>query len=344
MKLPKPPKYQIVGFWISMPFIAFALCYILYGNRLFHEIDIWLIAYPIIYTIGYISWRLHSIYDHNLRMRFPSLGQTQKRIYHKLAVNLLIMTPSVLLIFFVFHFFNIQGYRLETEDLKYGYLAGLVVNIIFETLWEVIYIIDKYKEAASEKEMIEQLQLQQEFDNLKEKVNPHFLFNSFNTLSSLISEDKQQAVKFLDELSKVYRYLLRNNESGMSTVEQESNFIRSYSKLLQTRYGDGFKMDMLIEPGCKEKEIPSLTLQLLVENAVKHNIISKQQPVHVVIRCSEGGFLTVENNLNKKLRSCGESTGIGLANIREKYRLLNRQDVDVRETLDSFKVTIPLIS
>src|SRR5690606_35792000 len=111
--------------------------------------------------------------------------------------------------------------------------------IIFESRREVIYIIDKYREAAAEEEMIEQMQLRQEFDNLKEKVNPHFLFNSFNTLSSLISEDKDQAEKFLDELSKVYRYLLRNNESGMSTVGQEVAFIRSYSRLLETRYGDG---------------------------------------------------------------------------------------------------------
>ena len=344
MKIPKPPKYQVISFWISMPFITFALIYILYGDRLFNEIEVWLVAFPIIYGIGYLSWLGHTVYDHYLRTRFPSLTETRKRIYFKLAVNLLIMTPSVLLIFFVFHGLHILGYTLQRDDLIYGYLVGLSVNIIFESLWEVMYIIEKYKEAAAEKEMIEQMQLQQEFDNLKQKVNPHFLFNSFNTLSSLISENKDQAVKFLDELSKVYRYLLRNNESGMSTVEQETNFIRSYSQLLKTRYGDGFKMDMHIDPVCKDKEMPSLTLQLLVENAVKHNIISKQQPVHVVISSEADGYLTVENNLNKKTKSGNETTGIGLANIREKYRLLHRGDIEVKETSDSFKVIIPLIA
>ena len=344
MKLPKPPKYQVIGFWLSMPFITFALCYILYGNRLFHEIEIWLVAYPIIYGIGYLSWFAHSIYDHYLRSRFPSISQTKKRVYYKLAVNILVMTPSVLLIFLTFHLLHLYGYQLDSEDLTYGYLVGLCVNIIFESLWEVIYIIDQYKESAAEKEMIEQMQLEQEFDNLKQKVNPHFLFNSFNTLSSLISEDKVQAERFLDELSKVYRYLLRNNESGMSTVEQEANFIRSYSKLLQTRYGEGFKMDMFIEPACKAKEIPSLTLQLLVENAVKHNIINKLQPVHVVISSTGNGYLSVENNLNKKTKISGDSTGIGLSNIREKYRLLNRNDIEIKETADAFKVTVPLIA
>jgi two-component system, LytTR family, sensor kinase len=344
MTIPKPPRYQVIGFWLSMPFITFALSYILYGDRLYHEIKIWLIAFPVIYGIGYLSWLAHSIYDYYLRTRFPSVRETRQRILYKLAVNILIMTPSVLLIFFVFHAFHIMGYTLRADDLKYGYIVGLSVNIIFESLWEVMYIIDKYKEAAADKEMIEQMQLQQEFDNLKEKVNPHFLFNSFNTLSSLISEDKHQAVKFLDELSKVYRYLLRSNESGMSTVEQETNFIKSYSQLLQTRFGEGFKMDIILDPVCKDKEIPSLTLQLLVENAVKHNIISKHQPVHVVIKCRKDGYLTVENNLNKKTKPGVESTGIGLANIREKYRLLNRQDVEVKETADEFKVTIPLLA
>jgi len=344
LKLPMPPRYQVIGFILSMPFISLALCYIMYHDRLFHELGIWLVAYPIIYVIGTLSWRMHYVYDYFLITRYPSLSQTRKRVFYKFAINFLVMTPSVLLILFTFHAFKIYGYQIQENDLKYGYLVGLGVNIIFESLWEVIYIIEKVKEAVAEKERIEQLQLQQEFDVLKEKVNPHFLFNSFNTLSSLISEDKNQAEKFLDELSKVYRYLLRNNESGMSTVEEESKFIRSYAKLFQTRFAEGFKMDIDIDPAMKDKEIPSLSLQLLVENAVKHNIISKQQPVHVVIASTPPGYLTVTNNLRKKTKSSVESTGIGLANIREKYRLLNRQDVTVEETADQFIVTIPVLS
>lgn len=344
LRLPMPPRYQVIGWLCSMPFITLALCYIMYHDRLFQELNIWLIGYPVIYALGYISWRLHYVYDYYLITKFPSLKQTNQRILYKVAINVMIMTPSILVIFFVFHFFHIEGYSIQENDLKYGFLVGLGVNIIFESLWEVIYIIEKVRETVSEKERIEQLQLQQEFDVLKEKVNPHFLFNSFNTLSSLISEDKNQAEKFLDELSKVYRYLLRNNESGMSTVEEEAKFIKSYARLLQTRYTDGFKVDLQIEPAIKDKEIPSLSLQLLVENAVKHNIISKQQPVQVVISSTPQGYLTVRNNLRKKTKSTAESTGIGLANIREKYRLLNRHDVTVEETADQFKVIIPLLS
>src|SRR5690606_10459117 len=103
----------------------------------------------------------------------------------------------------------------------------------------------------------------------------------FNTLSSLISEDSTQAETFLDELSKVYRYLLRTNENGMSTVEKEVNFIQSYYQLLKTRHGEGFSMDVQIDPIYLYYELPALSLQLLVENAVKHNVVSRQQPMSV---------------------------------------------------------------
>jgi sensor histidine kinase YesM len=342
MRFPKPPLYQYIGFWISMPFIVFALSYIMYEERMFHDWRPWAVTYPLIYGIGYLSWRSHYVYDHYLRIKFPSLDQTNKRLLYKIPVNLLVMSPSVLVIFLVFHVFHILGYSIREDDLKFGLITGLTVNIIFESLWEVIYIIDKFKEATAEKQLIEKLQLQQEFSNLKQKVNPHFLFNCFNTLSSLISVDKTQAEKFLDELSKVYRYLLRNNESGMSSVDRELQFINSYYKLLKTRYGNGFELQIHIDSKFKEYQLPSLSLQLLVENAVKHNIVSKQSPVQIQIKSSQDARLIIENNLNKKI-NIAESTGIGLSNIREKYRLLNRNDVFIEETEDKFIVSVPLI-
>lgn len=343
MKIPYPPGVQSIGFFVSMPFIAFVWCSILYKDAVWNDWRVWATAYPIVYAIGYVSWRLHFVYDYLLILKWPSLAETRKRVLNKIGVNIIVMTPSVLLILGVFHVFNILGYSMTWKDVLHGYLAGLAVNIIFESLWEVLYIIDKTKEAVAEKERIAQLQLQQEFDSLKEKVNPHFLFNSFNTLSSLISEDHEQASKFLDELSKVYRYLLRNNESGMSTVEQESQFINSYAQLLKTRHGDGFNLTMNIDPSINQREIPSLSLQLLLENAVKHNIVSRQNPIQITITSVDNRYLEVRNNLQRKNRSLIESTGIGLFNIREKYRLLNRSDMTIAEDNEHFTVAIPLI-
>jgi two-component system, LytTR family, sensor kinase len=342
MKLSKPPKAYITGFWLSMPFITLALCYILYGERLFKDWQVAAVGYPVIYFIGFFSWRTHVEYDAYLRNKFPSLEQTRQRVLYKLAINLLVMTPSILIIFFVFHWFHILGYRIQENDLKYGYLVGLSINIIFETLWEVLYLVEKYKESAYEKELLERMQLMQEFENLKQKVNPHFLFNCFNTLLALIHEDKHQAEIFLDELSKVYRYLLRTNENGVSSLEQETSFIQSYSNLLKTRHGDGFQMKLDIDPAFNCYELPSLSLQLLVENAVKHNVISRNKPVVVSIYSTGDGKLHVKNTLAKRIHK-SESTGIGLSNIRDKYKLLNCDDMLVQETEDSFVVSLPLL-
>lgn len=332
----------MIGFWTSMPFIIFALSYIMYGERIFQDWRVAALTYPIIYFIGYFSWRLHGVYDQYLRHKFPKLEETAKRVKYKFLVNLLIMSPSVLVIFMVFHYFHVLGYNLNLEDLKYGFFVGLTINIIFESLWEVLYIIEKFRDVAEEKEHIEQLQLHHEFENLKQKVNPHFLFNSFNTLSSLIGEDKVRAEKFLDELSRVYRYLLNNNERGMNSVEQETDFIRTYFQLLQTRYGNSLQMSIDIDPAFNHLEIPSLSLQLLVENAVKHNVLSKNNPVHVHIRTTPDKRIEVENNLNKKVLTV-DSTGIGLSNIKKKYELLQREDVFIQSDDNKFLVSIPLI-
>ncbi|GAB2831932.1 sensor histidine kinase [Ferruginibacter profundus] len=342
MTLVKPPKIQIRSFWLSMPFIILALMYIMYGERIWSEWKIWAVTYPIIYVIGFFSWYSHAQYDHFLKSKFPSLQLTGKRVLFKLLVNLFIMTPSVLLIFFVFHQFNILGYQIKDGDLKYGYLVGLAINLVFETLWEVIYIIDKYKEATAEKDMLEQLQLQQEFDGLKQKVNPHFLFNCFNTLSALIAEDKDKAEKFLDELSKVYRYLLRKNNDSMSTLESEVKFIQSYFQLLKTRHGEAVDLQVEVDKQYSNYLLPSLSLQMLLENAVKHNALSKNKPLTIEIFTTTGNKLVVNNNLQRRTIKA-PSNKVGLDNIKTKYDLLHLKGFQVMEDGKNFTVVLPLI-
>jgi LytS/YehU family sensor histidine kinase len=292
--------------------------------------------------MGYFSWWLHYHYDLFLFTKYPNIDQTRRRIFYKIFINLFIMSPSVLLILFVFEHFHIEGYYRNAGDITSMLIVGVSTNIIFETLFEVVYIIEKFKETLYEKEMLEQMNLQQEFDNLKGKVNPHFLFNCFNTLSSLISENKVQAEKFLDELSKVYRYLLRNNEDGMSTVESEMKFIQNYFQLMNTRHGDGIRLNMQIDKKYYPYIIPSLSVQLLVENAIKHNVISRQNPLSIEIFTTEGKQLVVNNNLNKKNQK-EKSTKIGLQNIESKYKLMNQEGFQVVNGEKNFMVVLPMI-
>jgi sensor histidine kinase YesM len=203
-----------------MPLIDLGVNYIFYKDRLFHDYRIWLISFPLFWVLGVITWYFHVLYSHHVQRKYPELSQSTKRIIVKCFVSIFVMTPAVLVIFFMYDQLHILGYRLAVIDLWNGLLVGFAVNLVFTTLWEAMYIMDKTRDSIAERELLSQMSLQQEFDVLKSQVNPHFLFNCFNTLSSLINEDAKKAEVFLDELSKVYRYLLRNNETGLSTLKQ----------------------------------------------------------------------------------------------------------------------------
>jgi LytS/YehU family sensor histidine kinase len=242
----------------------------------------------------------------------------------------------------IYHYFGILGYRLAATHLWQGAVVGLSVNVVFSTLFEADYIFRKYKENAAENESLQQLSVNQEFDTLKSQVNPHFLFNCFNTLSSLISIDKAKALQFLDELSKVYRYLLRSNQESICTLHTELNFIDSYFTLLQTRHGESIQLRKNIEKQYLNYFIPSLTLQLVVENAVKHNTISKSNPLVIDIFTAGENKLVVNNNLQRRA-SVVHTNGVGLQNIKLKYQLLDQQGFQVMEGGKNFTVVLPLI-
>lgn len=342
MKLSRPNKIEFYGFLISMPVIAFALNSIFYGERAITDIYVWLISFPLLHVLGISSWFLHIQYDHFIRRKYPELNQTAQRIFFKLFTNVVVMTPSVFLIFLLYNSLHILGYHLKSGDLVAGYFIGLSVNLVFDTLWEVLYCLKKYKDSLSEHETVVQLTTEHAFENLKSQLNPHFLFNCFNTLSSLIQEDKVEAEKFLDELSKVYRYLLKTNENSISTVEKEIKFIESYYSLLKTRYGEGLHLNMNVDKRFNHYFVPSLSLQLLVENAVKHNVVSKQHPLVLDIFTTTGNKLVVNNNLQKKQLN-KKSTNIGLNNINEKYKLMKQDGFQVVQGKNNFMVVLPMI-
>jgi LytS/YehU family sensor histidine kinase len=161
-------------------------------------------------------------------------------------------------------------------------------------------------------------------------------------LSSLINEDPEKAEKFLDEMSKVYRYLLRTNEDGLTTLDSEMQFIQSYFHMLKTRYGDGVFMETQIDDHYRSYQLPPLTLQMLVENAVKHNMILKDSPLKILIMTTNSGRLIVSNNLQRKDRMVA-SNKVGLANIVNKYRLMKKEEISIRDDGKEFAVVVPLI-
>jgi two-component system, LytTR family, sensor kinase len=342
MKQIKPTRLQIYSFLFSMPVIDFILNYILFDDAIFEKASVWLLSFPLIFLIGIGSWRSQVSIQNFIQFKYPSLKQTRTRILLMTSLIVPVMSLSVTFIFFIYDYFQILGYTLRPNDIEFGLVVGFAVNLIFPTLYEVDYVVERLKDSILEKESLKQQALQHEFDSLKNQVNPHFLFNCFNTLSSLISEDRTKAEVFLNELSKVYRYLLRNNEDGLSTVENEIKFIRSYYGLLKTRHGDALQMTIDIDRRYHPYLLPSLTLQLLVENVVKHNMLSKTHPLMIEIFTTAGNKLVVNNNLQRRTVKA-PSNRVGLENIQAKYDLLNQHGFQVMEDGKNFTVVLPLI-
>jgi two-component system, LytTR family, sensor kinase len=342
MKLIRPPKLELYSFLFSMPLISIAINLVLYGDRLWKDYHIWLFSFPLIFLIGVVSWYGHVLYDLAVEKKYPGLDQSRRRIIWKALISVFVMSPSIAFIFFIYDFFHLWGYELKTIDVIKGLIVGLSVNLIFETLYEADFVFEKYKESKAEHETMQSLSVSQEFDALKSQVNPHFLFNCFNTLSSLISVDKERAEVFLDELSKVYRYLLRNNQEEVSTVNNEIKFVRSYYKLLQTRHGEAVIINIQIDKRYDNYLLPSLTLQLLVENVVKHNALSKNKPLVIDIFTAAANKLVVNNNLQRRSVKA-PSNRVGLDNIKAKYFLLKQNGFQVLEDDKNFTVVLPLI-
>ncbi len=173
-------------------------------------------------------------------------------------------------------------------------------------------------------------------------MSPHFLFNSLNTLTTLIAENQKTAIDFTEKLSEVYRYILQNREKELVSLKDELDFVRSYVFLLQMRYPENLSVDFSIDERHLKQSIPPLTLQILVENAIKHNAISKAHPLKIDIYVDNGKSVVVRNNLQLK-KTIEKSTKTGLSNIRKRYQYFGKRNIDIINTATNFLVAAPLL-
>jgi two-component system, LytTR family, sensor kinase len=338
----KPSKLEWISFVTMMPLLCILLNQLLFGSRQWNDSKIWLYSFPVVYIQGFCSWYLHIFVMHWLREVFPNIKQTGLRLSVLAIAHISLISLTYIILFYAYDTTGFLGYKLESHQLWIALYSGVGLTMIATSMWEADYTFKQWKMSLTEKEKLQQLTLQQEFETLKSQVNPHFLFNCFNTLSSLITEDRKQAEVFLDELSKVYRYLLRNNEDGLSSLQTEIKFIQSYYRLLKTRHGEAVQLSIEIDKKYDQYLIPSLTLQMLVENAVKHNVLSKNKPLAIDIFTTPGNKLVVSNNLQLRTIKV-PSNKIGLDNIKAKYELLNYSGFQVLKDQKTFSVVLPLI-
>ena len=221
-------------------------------------------------------------------------------------------------------------------------ISTLVMIALVVAIYESIYFYQQLKKSIQEKEELQRENIKSQLEGLKSKVNPHFLFNSLNTLSYLIPEDAEKSVKFVQKLSKVYRYILEMSDEKLIPLQKELDFLNAYIFLLKERFEDNLQVVMDIPKKRLNDKIIPLSLQILFENAIKHNVISSSKPLVIKVLINEEGKLIVENNLQKK-KQIKDSTKFGLENIKNRYRFFSNEAVDVIATSTSFIVSLPLI-
>lgn len=296
--------------------------------------------------IAFLQWLVVRTVWYKVRKRYPHYTQTAPRVIITILISgftsmiLSTVVYGVSMWLLVHRSFGFVEFK--TSFGPCFFFSALIVGA-----HEVIFNFYELRRIDREKDELKKAHLQSQLDSLKTQVNPHFLFNSLNTALSLIRSSPLKAETFLLELSSVYRYLLQTNENQLTTLQQELQFARSYFHLLKTRFDDAIQLNIEVEEECLQRRLPPLTLQLLLENAVKHNVVSPNKPLTITLRTQKGKndkavFLTVENNLQRKTGLVASSK-MGLNNIMSKFRLLEQEEVLVTDKDNRFTVTLPLI-
>ncbi|WP_212003909.1 sensor histidine kinase [Chitinophaga sp. HK235] len=225
----------------------------------------------------------------------------------------------------------------------------VMLSILISAVHTGNFFLQRWKTSmleASELELkaaeLRQIAMQSQLQSLKLQLDPHFMFNNFSTLSALIEEDKDTALSFLENLSRVYRYMIVNLNNDIITLGAELRFIQAYIYLIRIRHGNNVDIQITIPDSITNRGIPPITLQLLIENAIKHNVASGEQPLHIRIYQQEEGKLTVSNN-TQRIPNVIPSTKLGLENIKNRYGLLSDQAPEIKEENSMFMVTLPLL-
>lgn len=288
------------------------------------------------------------LFNHLFIRLFQPLHHYRSKLF--LYAVLLLATNTIAAILLTKGMILIWGELPRQEYIKTVYLFSLVATFI-SGIHASIYFQEKYKKATEERHRLEienirqrEINLQTSLMALKTQVDPHFLFNNFSILADLIDESREEARAFLDNLSRVYRYKLVNMNAHLVSLESELRMLRSYVHLVKTRFGTAIHVTFPSQDEIASVQtlgVPPLVVQLLVENAIKHNAHSTARPLRVNIRIEERQV--VVSNPIQPLSSSVESMGIGLSNLRERYQLLSDAQPGICNDGHNFTVTLPLI-
>ena len=304
----------------------------------FDKQKILLILRSIVFIV--LTFELGWLVVQQVQKRYPLLQQTRVRLIVSylsvVAVAFVIISLSTLL----GRLATPKSFSFAYESL-FNFLQCIWFGVLIAAPAEMLYAYQLSFRKELEKNELEKMNLQVQLEALQAQMNPHFLFNTLNTLTSLIAKDPGRAEDFAVEMAHVYRYMLKNINERLISLREELDFVRAYLHLLQVRFGDEVSVSLAIDEACFESQLPPLTLQLLVENAIKHNQASVEKPLRICIQNKGLDQVEVSNTLQRK-NGAIVSSGVGLSSLQMRYQLLGSPPVQVSTTDNQFSVYVTL--
>ena len=324
-------------------FLVIILINFIYGSKIAFNQQLGIMfLYTMMYSIvlGYAN---RSVFVY-LDKKYAGERFSSKRLIVGFITAFLI---TILIIFLLRIFTDVV---IEGETFKEYWANERLANYVFATAMSfiillcfyVFYIFKEYNESKVKEQKIIAGTANAKFESLKNQIDPHFLFNSLNVLSSLIEENPDNAQKFTTSLSKIYRYVLEQKDKELVTVQEELAFAKTYMNLLKMRFENSISFELPENFENSEAKVVPLSLQLLLENCIKHNIVSEQKPLHIKISIKDN-YLIIQNDLQKK-EVLQDRRGVGLQNIVSRYSILTQRKVLINESNAVFAIYLPILT
>ena len=329
---------------IGIPLLGFLIPAVLHVDSLRQVNPAFLANWFVGICSTLIIWEGNRFIIVTMRRFYPGYNQTTRRLFLQAIIGLAFTFIATFLLD------ELICKRLLHKILApfTGFRISLIPTVVVHLVYEAVYYFDAWKSNVRKTEALARESVQSQLEVLKNQLDPHFLFNSLNTLAALIDDENSDAQQYLERLSDVYRYVLVSRSKNMVPLSEEITFLDAYVYLNKIRFRENLQVEKQLAADAHRQYVTPLSLQMLIENAIKHNVVSKENPLKISIQQEQDGYLVIENNVQQKtiLRNTDQekSTRVGLQNIINRYSLLTDRQVEIIQRNGLFTVKLPLLT
>ena len=324
----------IPGFGIVIPNLTG-----LFGNLSFSSPYYW-IGYLYFILVAFLIWHGNRYFFFKQSEYYDWFKKPARKLVVLIFANVFYTAPVTFIM--IYFWYNFAAFvQPDWNAIKLVLLMNVIAVIFITHVYETVFLIKQREHDLVSFEKLQRAKAESELEALKNQIDPHFMFNSLNTLSYLIETDKIKALEFNESLSDVYRYILMNKNKELVQLGEELTFLNNYYSLLKLRFGNSINFQNEIQNDAERFLIPPISLQILLENAVKHNKFDEKEPLNINMMITETSLIFI-NEIRKKILG-RESSKIGLKNLHERYKLITNKDIEIIKDEFNFTVKLPLL-